>query len=151
MLISSQLGRGGHQIFHQVKTTHKSECQNLKKKKDKKKMTHFLRSFKTIKAIQQCYVRHILLLFQPVIGILHCTLVFFRFTARTFQIFFQIQNDCHWQLHPWYSLITYDCARRYMQDCVGRRASIIRTLSDDRMLFPALLFRITSSSQTNAL
>ena len=33
------------------------------KKKDKKKMTHFLRSFKTIKAIQQCYVRYILLLF----------------------------------------------------------------------------------------
>ena len=31
MLISSQPGRDEHQIFHQVKTTHKSECQNLKK------------------------------------------------------------------------------------------------------------------------
>ena len=30
MLISSQPGRDEHQIFHQVKTTHKSECQNLK-------------------------------------------------------------------------------------------------------------------------
>ena len=31
MLIGSQPARDEHQIFHQVKTTHKSECQNLKK------------------------------------------------------------------------------------------------------------------------
>ena len=31
MLISSQPGRDEHQISHQVKTTHKSECQNLEK------------------------------------------------------------------------------------------------------------------------
>ena len=40
MLISSQPGRDEHQIFHQVKTAHKSECQNLKKKNSQKQMMH---------------------------------------------------------------------------------------------------------------